>query len=235
MQIWGPERRVRPVQPWSADNQNYDFMVLVKKNPSTIRNCKQQEGTSTPVVWKQCYVCLFVSPSGLWVSLSDPSPACIVVLIVSAILNHWPQSLEWARSVKEPFVSLGVAKENCLRTFERKVTALEAKYILYFSILLHCIVQWVLQVMFPSACRFIVCWFPLSFTTCFGLHDHLQVSKILHIFIFICLRILLRCFFWFAAFFYVVTFSICVLFLCCFFSCFFVSSCLCVCLLVLYK
>jgi hypothetical protein len=33
--------------------------------------------------------------------------------------------------------------------------------ILYFSILLHCIVQWVLQVMFPSACCFIVCWFPL--------------------------------------------------------------------------
>jgi hypothetical protein len=28
--------------------------------------------------------------------------------------------------------------------------------LLYFSILLHCIVQWVLQVMFPSACSFIV-------------------------------------------------------------------------------
>jgi hypothetical protein len=28
--------------------------------------------------------------------------------------------------------------------------------ILYFSILLHCIVQWVLQVMLPSACSFIV-------------------------------------------------------------------------------
>jgi hypothetical protein len=26
--------------------------------------------------------------------------------------------------------------------------------VLYFSILLHCIVQWVLQVMFPSACSF---------------------------------------------------------------------------------
>jgi hypothetical protein len=37
--------------------------------------------------------------------------------------------------------------------------------ILYFSILLHCIVQRVLQVMFPSACSFIVCWFSLSFTT----------------------------------------------------------------------
>jgi hypothetical protein len=33
------------------------------------------------------------------------------------------------------------------------------------------------------------------FTTCFGLHGHLQVCRILHIFIFICLRILLRCFF----------------------------------------
>jgi hypothetical protein len=28
--------------------------------------------------------------------------------------------------------------------------------IIYFSILLHCIVQWVLQVMLPSACSFIV-------------------------------------------------------------------------------
>jgi hypothetical protein len=55
--------------------------------------------------------------------------------------------------------------------------------------------QWVLQVKFPSACSFIVCWFPLSFTTCFGLHGHLHVCRILHTFIFICLRILLRCFF----------------------------------------
>jgi hypothetical protein len=42
--------------------------------------------------------------------------------------------------------------------------------------------------MFPSACSFIVCWFSLSFTTCFGLHGHLQVWAILHIFIFICLN-----------------------------------------------
>jgi hypothetical protein len=42
--------------------------------------------------------------------------------------------------------------------------------------------QWVLHVMFPSACSYIVCWFPLSFTTCFGLHGHLQAYKILHIF-----------------------------------------------------
>jgi hypothetical protein len=52
---------------------------------------------------------------------------------------------------------------------------------LHFSILLHCIVQWVLQVMFPSACSFIVCWFPLSFTTCFGLHGHHHVCRILPI------------------------------------------------------
>jgi hypothetical protein len=40
----------------------------------------------------------------------------------------------------------------------------------------------ILQVMFPSACSFISCWFSLSFTTCFGLHGHLQVCRILHIF-----------------------------------------------------
>jgi hypothetical protein len=88
--------------------------------------------------------------------------------------------------------------------------------------------QWVLQVMSPSACCFIVCWFPLSFTTCFGLHGHLQVCRIFCIFIFIYLGILLRC-----PFFYLVTlrmFSICVLFLCCFL---FFFSCLCVCLLAL--
>jgi hypothetical protein len=43
--------------------------------------------------------------------------------------------------------------------------------------------------MFPSACIFIVCWFPLSFTTCLGLHGHLQACRILHMFIFIYLRI----------------------------------------------
>jgi hypothetical protein len=36
--------------------------------------------------------------------------------------------------------------------------------------------------MFPSACTFIVCWFPLSFTTCFSLHGHLQGCSNLHIF-----------------------------------------------------
>jgi hypothetical protein len=51
--------------------------------------------------------------------------------------------------------------------------------LLYFSIVLHCIVQWVLQVMFPSACRFIVLVFTV-FTTCFGLHGHLQVCRIFY-------------------------------------------------------
>jgi hypothetical protein len=43
--------------------------------------------------------------------------------------------------------------------------------------------------MFPSACSFFVCWFPLSFTACFVLHGYLQVCRILHMFIFIYLRI----------------------------------------------
>jgi hypothetical protein len=78
--------------------------------------------------------------------------------------------------------------------------------ILYFSILLHCTVQWLLQVIFPFACSFIARWFSLSFTICFGLHGHLQVCRILHIFIFRCLRTLFRCFFFrFGAFFHVVT------------------------------
>jgi hypothetical protein len=62
-------------------------------------------------------------------------------------------------------------------------------------------VKWVMQVMFPSACSFIVCWFSLSFTTCFGLHGHLEACRILHIFIFICLKDCASLLFWFAAFF----------------------------------
>jgi hypothetical protein len=66
--------------------------------------------------------------------------------------------------------------------------------ILYFSILLHCIVQRVLQVMLPSACSFIA--LSLSYTTCFGLHGHLQVCSI---FLFSCAwRSLFR---WFLPFF----------------------------------
>jgi hypothetical protein len=46
---------------------------------------------------------------------------------------------------------------------------------------------------------FIVCWFPLPFTTCFGLHGHLQVCRILDIFISISLKdsasLLFRCLF----------------------------------------
>jgi hypothetical protein len=65
-------------------------------------------------------------------------------------------------------------------------------------------VQWLLQVMFPSACSFIVFWFSLSFTTCFGLHGHLQVCRIFHIFIFICLKDSASLLFLFIAFFHVV-------------------------------
>jgi hypothetical protein len=49
--------------------------------------------------------------------------------------------------------------------------------ILYISILLHCIVQWVLEVMSPSACSFIIYWFPLFFTIYFGLHGHFHIFK----------------------------------------------------------
>jgi hypothetical protein len=44
--------------------------------------------------------------------------------------------------------------------------------------------QWVLQVMLPSACSFIVdvslsyIWLSLFYTTCFGLHGHLQVCRV---------------------------------------------------------
>jgi hypothetical protein len=92
------------------------------------------------------------------------------------------------------------------------------------------LVQWVLQVMSPSACSFIVCWFPLSFTTCFSLHGHLQVCRIFHMLKGFCLdAFLVRC-----LSLHVVTlcmFSTCVLFLYCFPLCFLVFSCLCVCLL----
>jgi hypothetical protein len=79
---------------------------------------------------------------------------------------------------------------------------------------------WLLQVMIPSACSFIVFWFSLSFTTCFGLHGYLQVCRIFRIFIFICLKDFASLLFSFVAFFFhkvtLCMFSICVLFLCCF-------------------
>jgi hypothetical protein len=34
----------------------------------------------------------------------------------------------------------------------------------------------------------LLCWLSLSFAACFGLHGHHQVCRILHIFIFICLK-----------------------------------------------
>jgi hypothetical protein len=119
--------------------------------------------------------------------------------------------------------------------------------ILYFSILLHCIVQWVLQVMFPSACSFIVCWFPLSFAACFNLHGHLQVCRI---FIFICLKdsasiffaFLVRClyrgglnirYYYLLLMLFLVLLYVCFLltcvFPCCFPSLFLLSPCVCVC------
>jgi hypothetical protein len=59
------------------------------------------------------------------------------------------------------------------------------RIILYFSILLHCIVQWVLWVMSPSPCCYIVCWVFHCwslFTTSFSLLGHLQVCTCLLIF-----------------------------------------------------
>jgi hypothetical protein len=78
----------------------------------------------------------------------------------------------------------------------------------------HQSIQWILQVMFPSAWRFIVCWLPLSFTT--------WPSSSVWDSSYIYFQMLKG--FCFAAFFYVVTlcmFLICVLFLCCFPSRFF--------------
>jgi hypothetical protein len=47
--------------------------------------------------------------------------------------------------------------------------------VLYFSILLHCIVQWLLQVIFPSVCSFIALVFTLS------LHVSAYVAIFTHI------------------------------------------------------
>jgi hypothetical protein len=88
--------------------------------------------------------------------------------------------------------------------------------------------------MFPSACSLLYV-FPLSFTTCFGLHGHLQVFRSLHIFK--CLRILLRCFIgslpfstWSHSACFPFVFCSCAVFL----RVFLVISCLCVCLLLKY-
>jgi hypothetical protein len=85
----------------------------------------------------------------------------------------------WTSWMKKAIIS---RKQN---TSKIQLVKIHDEIILYFSILLHCIVQWVLQVMFPSACIFIVFWFSLSFTTYFGLHGHFQMCRI---FIFICLK-----------------------------------------------
>jgi hypothetical protein len=85
-------------------------------------------------------------------------------------------------------------------------TGFRLVYFKTFIIRRYNIAQWVLQVMFSSACSFIACWFYLSFTTFFSLHGHPQVCRILHVFIFTCLRVLLFCFFF--------TWSHCTIFIC---------------------
>jgi hypothetical protein len=89
--------------------------------------------------------------------------------------------------------------------------------------------QRLLQIMFPSACSFIVFWFSLSFTTCFGLHGHLHVCRIL----FICLKDSAKLLFCFAAFFFSRIHTLHVFHLCflpvLFFFVIFLVSFLCVC------
>jgi hypothetical protein len=65
---------------------------------------------------------------------------------------HLPECLDtfWDIAPCSPYVNLRFGGKYHLLT-------------LYFSILPHCIVQWVLQVMLPSACSFIV--YALSLTT----------------------------------------------------------------------
>jgi hypothetical protein len=55
-------------------------------------------------------------------------------------------------------------------------------------------VQWILQVMPPSACCFIVCWFSTVFHYMFRPTWPSSSVRSLHIFIFVYLRTLLRCF-----------------------------------------
>jgi hypothetical protein len=93
------------------------------------------------------------------------------------------------------------------------------------------LIQWALQVMFPSACSFIVVVFHRL-----SLHvsAYMAIFKCVGYLFSYAWRILLRCFFGSLSFFHVVTlclFSICVLFLCCFPSLFFLFPCVCVCLL----
>jgi hypothetical protein len=62
--------------------------------------------------------------------------------------------------------------------------------ILYVSILLHCIVQWVLQVRFPSACSFIV----LSFTVSLHVSAYKAIFRCVGDLFSYAWRILLHCF-----------------------------------------
>jgi hypothetical protein len=101
--------------------------------------------------------------------------------------------------------------------------------ILYSSILLHCIVQWVLQVMVPSAYNFIV----LVFTDFHCMFRPTWPSSGVWGILFSYASMIVLFFF---SFFHVVThftFPF-VFFLCCFPSLFFLFLCVCVCLLFLY-
>jgi hypothetical protein len=77
---------------------------------------------------------------------------------------------------------------SCIKAFDM---VNRYKLILYFSILLHSIVQWVLQVMCPSACSCIVlvfhCW-----TLSLHVSAYLAIFKFVHVFLY--LRSLLHCF-----------------------------------------
>jgi predicted membrane protein len=89
--------------------------------------------------------------------------------------------------------------------------------------------------MFPSACSFIVFRFSLILNTCFGLHGHHQVCRILHIFIFIRLKdsASLPFFFltWSYPAYFPFVFCSCAIFLL-YFCCFLVCVCVCVCVFV---
>jgi hypothetical protein len=115
-----------------------------------------------------------------------------------------------------------------LSMLNRKIRAILVRYVDY---MLECCCT----VLFSGYCRLCfrlraasLCWFPLSFTTCFGLHSHLQVCRI---FYFHMLEGF--CFAVFSAFFsrgHTLHVSICDFFLC-FPSLFLLFPCVCVCLL----
>jgi hypothetical protein len=90
----------------------------------------------------------------------------------------------------------GVWDENDLTTVHSGRTVASRQVLSMVSSVM--LWRWLLQVMFPSVCNFIVFWFSLSFTTYFGLHGHLQVW-IFDIFILICLKDSASLLFWYVA------------------------------------